>query len=103
MIISPEPASLTPADQAARILAAWTSQNATGLHEELRRSLEISFAQPALAIQEERLQLLRAVTEGIQDAPDPLTLEDPKLQRCLYLLRHLAQTGSTGFLDSMVF
>jgi hypothetical protein len=83
---------LTPASQAARILAAWTSQNATGFHEELQRSLELSAAQPAWGIQEERLQLLRAVTEGIQDIADPLTPGDPKLRRCLYLLRHLAQT-----------
>ena len=87
-----EPSTLTPADQAARILAAWTSQNATGLHEELQRSLELSSAQPVRSIQEERLQLLRAVTEGIQEAADPLTAGDPKLERCLYLLRHLART-----------
>ncbi|HEV3331720.1 MAG TPA: hypothetical protein VG096_12100 [Bryobacteraceae bacterium] len=92
MMMFPDAPSLTPADQAARILAAWTSQNATGLHEELRRSLELSEAQPAWGIQEERLQLLRAVTEGMQDAADPLTPGDPKLRRCLYLLRHLAET-----------
>ena len=84
--------SLTPADQAARILAAWTSQNATGLHEELRRSLELSAIEPAWSIQEERLQLLRAVTQGMQNAADPLTRGDRKLDRCLDLLRHLAQT-----------
>jgi hypothetical protein len=84
--------TLTPAHQAARILAAWTSQNATGLHEELQRSLELSSTQPVRSIQEERLQLLRAVTEGMQGAADPLTPGDRKLQRCLDLLRHLAQT-----------
>jgi hypothetical protein len=83
--------TFTPADQAARILAAWTSQNASGLHEELQRSLEFSSAQTAWGIEEDRFELLRAVTEGIQDAPDPLTPADPKLQRCLYLLRHLAE------------
>jgi hypothetical protein len=92
MMTLPDSPTLTPADQAARILAAWTSQNATGLHEELQRSLELSAGQPAWGIQEERLQLLRAVTEGIKDVPDPLTPGDPKLRRCLYLLRHLAQT-----------
>jgi hypothetical protein len=92
MTTLPQPVSLTAADQAARILAAWTSQNATGLNEELRKGLELSSEQPAWGIQEERLQLLRAVTEGIKDAPDPLTTGDPKLRRCLYLLRHLAQT-----------
>jgi hypothetical protein len=87
-----EQSSLTPAGQAARILAAWVSQNATGFHEELQKSLELSSAQPVAGIQEERLQLLRAVTEGIQDIADPLTPDDPKLRRCLYLLRHLVQT-----------
>ena len=87
-----DPSTLTPADQAARILAAWTSQNATGLHEELQRSLELSSAQPPWSFQDERLQLLRAVSQGMQDAADPLTPGDRKLQRCLDLLRHLAQT-----------
>ena len=92
MTMVSEPAPLTPAGQAARVLAAWMSQNAAGLNEELQRSLRLSAEESAWGVQEERLQLLRAVTEGIQDAPDPLTPSDPKLRRCLYLLHHLAQT-----------
>jgi len=88
--------SLTPAHQAARILAAWTQQNATGLDEELRKGLELATAEHVPGIQDERLQLLRAVTEGIKDAPDPLTPSDPKLRRCLFLLRHLAQTPTSS-------
>ena len=82
---------MTPAYQAARILAAWRSQNATGLHQELQRSLELSADEQPRSFLEERCQLLRAATQGIQDAPDPLTAGDPKLRRCLDLLQHLAQ------------
>ena len=85
-------ASVTPAHQAARILAAWTSRNSAGLHEELRRSFDLCCPDHSRGLQEERLQLLQAVAEGMQHAPDPLRAGDRKLERCLDLLRHLAQT-----------
>ena len=85
-------ASVTPAHQAARILAAWTSRNSVGLHEELRRSFDLCCPDQSRGLQEERLQLLQAVAEGMRDAPDPLQAGDRKLERCLELLRHLAQT-----------
>jgi len=83
---------VTPAYQAARILDAWSSRNSSGLHEELRRSMDLACPDQPWSLDEERLQLLRAVAEGIQHAPDPLTTGDAKLRRCLDLLRHLAQT-----------
>jgi hypothetical protein len=85
-------ASVTPAHQAARILAAWTSRNSVGLHEELRRSFDLCCPDQSRGLQEERLQLLQAVAEGMRHAPDPLQAGDRKLERCLELLRHLAQT-----------
>lgn len=84
--------SVTPAHQAARILAAWTCRNSVGLHEELRRSFDLCCPDHSRGLQEERLQLLQAVAEGMQHAPDPLRAGDRKLERCLDLLRHLAQT-----------
>ncbi len=81
---------MTPSGQAARILAAWSSRNSAGLHEELERSLRLS-GEPDSSVHEERLQLLHAVTEGMRHSPDPLTAVDPKMRRCLDLLRHLSQ------------
>ena len=80
---------MTPSGQAARILAAWRSRNTVGLHEELERTRQLT--EPRCPVQEERLELLRAVTEGMRHSPDPLTNVDPKLRRCLDLLRHLSQ------------
>ena len=80
-----------PAYQAARILNAWRSRNAAGLREELERSLELPEDPKAGSMQEERCQLLRAITVGIKDSPNPLTPDDAKLRRCLDLLQHLAQ------------
>ena len=85
-------AALTPADQAARLLAAWASGNPAGLREELRRSLELDCPGHPRSFQEEQLQLLRAAAEGMRFCLDPLRQADPKLQRCLDLLRHLAET-----------
>jgi len=81
---------MTPSGQAARILAAWSSRNTVGLHRELERSLDL-YDEPDSSVEDERLQLLRAVTEGMRLSPDPLTNGDPKLRRCVDLLRHLSQ------------
>jgi len=84
--------SVTTAHQAARILAAWDSRNPAGLQVELQRSLNLCCPDHSWGLQEERLQLLQAVAEGIQHAPDPLVPGDRKVERCLDLLRHLVET-----------
>jgi len=84
--------SVTPAHQASRILAAWSSRNPAGLQAELQRSFDLSCPDRSWGLQEERLELLQAVAGGIQCAPDPLVPGDRKVARCLDLLRHLAAT-----------
>ncbi len=87
-----EPVSVTPAHQAARILAAWNSRNPAGLQLELERSLNLCCPDHAWGLQEERLELLQAVAGGIRHAPDPLVPGDRQVERCLDLLRHLVET-----------
>lgn len=86
-----EPLSLTPTEQAGRILAAWASGNKPRLQQELRNSRQLGGGsqQP---LDEERLELLQAVSEGMLRAPDGgLGRRDPAVRRCLDLLAHLAQ------------
>jgi len=84
--------SVTPAHQAARILAAWDSRNSAGLQVELQRSLDLCCPDHSWGLQEERLQLLQAVAEDIRHAGDPLVPGNRKVERCLNLLRHLVET-----------
>jgi hypothetical protein len=84
--------STTPAHQAARILAAWDSRNPAGLQAELQRSLDLRCPDHSWGLQEERLELLQAVAEGIRHAPDPLAPGNGQVERCLDLLRHLVET-----------
>ena len=81
---------VTPALQAERILAAWDSGDEPLLHQELQKSRDLACA-PGL--EEERLELLQAVSEGMLRASDR---EESTLRRCLDLLAHLAQTSRTN-------
>lgn len=74
---------VTPARQAERILAAWASGNEPLLHQELRRSRELGCTTGG-GLDEERLELLQAASEG-------LLRKDRTAGRCLDLLAHLAQ------------
>lgn len=92
-----EASHLTPALQAGRILAAWASGDAPLLHEELQKSQHLGGA-PGQGLDEERLELLHAVSEGMLRAQDPFRggRRNPAIRRCLDLLAHLAQSPSVG-------
>lgn len=88
---------LTPARQAGRILAAWAAGDEPLLRQELLRSQNLDYSsRPGL--DEERLELLMAVSEGMMRAPHHLqsARRDPAVRRCLDLLAHLAQAPATG-------
>ena len=83
---------LTPARQAGRILAAWAAGDEPLLRQELRNSQNLDYSsRPGL--DEERLELLMAVSEGMMRVPRRLQSgrKDPAVRRCLDLLAHLAQ------------
>jgi hypothetical protein len=81
----------TPPVQAARLLAAWSSRNSDGFRAELQRTLGLNCPIHPRALHEEQWQLLHAAAGGIQQAGEPLHDDDPMLQSCLHLLRHLAR------------
>jgi len=83
---------VTPSGQAERILKAWAAGNQPLLHQELERGQGLRCA-PGRGLDEERLELLQAVSHGMLRAPDVLQSgkNDPSVRRCLDLLAHLAQ------------
>ena len=92
---STEISQSSPAFQAVRILEAFSAGNQPLLYHELQKTRHLGPA-TAPGLEEERLELLRAVSEGMLRAGDPLSLgrRDPAIRRCLDLLAHLAQPTS---------
>lgn len=84
---------VTPARQAQRILAAWNAGNEPLLQQELQISQQLR-GEAGPGGDEERLELLRAVSAGMLRLSLPLlgTRKDPAVRRCLDLLAHLAGT-----------
>lgn len=83
---------LTPARQAGRILAAWAAGDEPLLRQELQNSQNLDYAsRPGL--DEERVELLMAVSEGMMRVPHRLQggRPDSAVRRCLDLLAHLAE------------
>ena len=94
---STETSQPNPALQAGRILEAFAAGNTPLLHQELQRSRNLGRdAIPAL--EQEQFELLRALSEGMLRAGDPLSQgrRDPGVRRCLDLLAHLAQAPAVN-------
>ena len=87
-----ETMNVTPARHAERILQAWESGNELLLRQELRKTQDLGRAVSG-GLDEERLELLQALSEGMLRAASPLSQgrRDPAVRRCLDLLAHLAQ------------
>ncbi len=81
-----------PALQAGRILQAFAAGNNPLLHQELQKGRNLGLT-AAPALEQEQFELLRALSEGMLHAGDPLSQgrRDPAIRRCLELLAHLAQ------------
>jgi len=84
-----ETSNRTPSLQAERILAAWESGNEPLLHQELRKSQKLDYAM-VHGLDEERVELLQAVSEGMLRAVSH-DRRDPAVRPCLDLLAHLAR------------
>jgi hypothetical protein len=82
---------LTPARQAERILAAWAAGNQLLLQQELLKSQCLE-CEAGEALDQERLELLMALSEDMLRTHDPLAggRRHPSVRRCLDLLAHLA-------------
>ncbi len=90
--------TLNPVRQAGRILEAFAAGNQPLLHQELQRT-QFSAPAPVCGLDEERLELLQAISESMLRAGDPLSegRRDPAVRRCLDLLSHLAEARSVSY------
>ncbi len=84
--------SLTPAKQAGIILSAWVRSDHETFHRELQQALQIPTSPRTSQLEQERAELLCAVSTRLRTCPDPLTddFTDPVLRLCINLLSHVA-------------
>jgi hypothetical protein len=80
------------AHHAGNILSAWVCGDEATLREELARGLAVCSAPHALPLEEEKLELLKAVMTRLDECPTVLNAEpaDPMVGVCISLLMHLA-------------
>ena len=83
---------VAPAHQAGNILKAWVSRDEAALRKELAKGLNLCPPPHGLALEEENLDLLKAVVVKLEDRPTLLNAEpaDPVVRLCINLLMHLA-------------
>jgi hypothetical protein len=86
---------LTPAQQASNILRAWVRRDPEALRHEFSIGLALCSSSRMPALEEEQLDLLRAVVERLDDYPDTWTARsnDPVVKLCITLLMHLSDQG----------
>ena len=81
-----------PARHAGNILSAWVCGDEAALREELAKGLDLCSAPHVLPVEEENLELLKAVATRLNECPAVLKAEpaDPMVGVCISLLMHLA-------------
>ena len=81
-----------PARHAGNILSAWVCGDDATFREELAKGLDLCFAPHVPLLDEENLELLKAVVEWLNECPAVLKAEpaDPMVRVCISLLMHLA-------------
>jgi hypothetical protein len=81
-----------PALQAGNILRAWVCRDEAALRKEFAKGLDLCCSSPCLALEEENLELLKAVVARLNECPAVLNAEpaDPTVRLCINLLMHLA-------------
>jgi hypothetical protein len=86
------PVPVTPAHQAGNILRAWVCRDEAGLRQEFARGLELCSSPHGLAVEDENLDLLKAVAARLDDCPAVWNAKpaDPIVRLCVSLLMHLA-------------
>ena len=81
-----------PARHAGNILSAWVCGDEAALREELAKGLDLCSAPHVLPVEEENLELLKAVATRLNEFPAVLKAEPADLMVgvCISLLMHLA-------------
>jgi hypothetical protein len=86
------PVPVTPAHQAGNILRAWACRDEAALRKEFTKGLDLRSSPHGLALEEENLELLKAVVARLNECPAVLNAKpaDPIVKLCISLLMHLA-------------
>lgn len=86
------PVPVTPAHQAGNILRAWVCRDEAALRKEFAKGLELRSSPHGLALEEENLDLLKAVVARLDECPAVWKAKpaDPIVRLCMSLLMHLA-------------
>jgi hypothetical protein len=86
------PVLVTPTHQAGNILRAWVCRDDAALRKEFARGMELCASPRGLAMEEENLDLLKAVVARLDECPAEWNAEpaDPMVRLCMNLLIHLA-------------
>lgn len=81
-----------PAHQAGNILRAWVCRDEAALRKEFAKGLDLCASPQGLALEEENLEMLKAVVARLNECPAVLNAEpaDPTVRLCINLLMHLA-------------
>jgi hypothetical protein len=81
-----------PARHAGNILRAWVCRDEAALQKEFAKGLDLCSAPHVLPLEEENLELLKAVVARLNECPAVLNAEpaDPAVRLCISLLMHLA-------------
>jgi len=81
-----------PARHAGNILRAWVCRDEAALRREFALGLDLCSSPQGFALEEEHLELLKAVVARLNECPAVLTAEpaDPTVRLCINLLMHLA-------------
>lgn len=81
-----------PVQQAGTILKAWMCQDDIALRKELKNGLDLCWASEPTGLEDEHLELLKAVASGLNQSPTPPSAQpaDPVVRLCIDLLLHLA-------------
>jgi hypothetical protein len=89
--LCPGPAA-APRRRAGDILSAWVCGDQAKLRQEFAKGLDLCSAPHLLPLEEENLELLKAVVGRLNECPSVWDAEptDPMVGVCLSLLMHLA-------------
>ena len=81
-----------PARHAGKILSAWVCGDEAALRKEFAKGLDLCSAPHVLPLEEENLELLKAVVGWLNECPAVWDAEpaDPMVGVCISLLMHLA-------------
>lgn len=92
MVIRRQVLNTSASRQANKILRAWINQDQAALREECQRGMGLDCCDELSSLEEEQMELLQALMEGLQQTQPLFDGEapHPAVDACVDLLMHLA-------------